>query len=393
MCYSDKDMTKAKVGFITNAGENSGVGLRAHMIARGLKSLGLEVVEARLDGDSNVFLLDAKEQKRLKKWAGWLGKKSVNWVRLGRAARSDLGKLKPQLYDFTNQTLSFMAWKLKPAVVTVHDIIEVQEPQDKRAYWLNRYLYSGIKAAERVIAVSHFTAHAVMEKYGVADKKIEVIYNGAGDEFGPIDNFKNSVGYRSWRQELKVKDNEKVVLYVGSEHPRKNVAAAVRSLERVLKAGVPAVLVKVGDPGLSAGRAELIDEIHRLRLGEKVRFLSGVTAEHLNELYNLADVFIYPSRLEGFGLPPLQAFAAGTPVVCSNAASLPEVTGDNGQYGEKAALTCAPDDTEAMAKALISILMNEAVAEGLRAKGIERAAQFSWQKAAAATARAYERVI
>jgi glycosyltransferase involved in cell wall biosynthesis len=111
--------------------------------------------------------------------------------------------------------------------------------------------------------------------------------------------------------------------------------------------------------------------------------LPNVPEADLPALYNLADVFVFPSFYEGFGLPPLEAMACGTPVVCSNAASLPEVVGD-------AALTVAPDDSDGLAAAVGRMLDDPALAEDLRRRGLERARQFTWQRCSQETLAVYQ---
>ena len=196
-----------------------------------------------------------------------------------------------------------------------------------------------------------------------------------GDEFHLIDGFRQSIAYQALRQELKLGEAAKVVLYVGSDHPRKNVVGAVRAFAQMRERRPELVFVKVGEPGIKAGRAQLLGEVDRLDMRGAVRFVGAVPDEQLNELYNLAGVLICPSRFEGFGLPPLQAMKCGTPVVCSKATSLPEVVGD-------AALTHEPDDTEGLANSAQRILENGDLARRFRAKGLARAKMFSWEAAA-----------
>lgn len=391
-------MSRLPVQYITNAPAQSGVGHQAQEIERRLKASGqVDLMRLHIDGESGKLLRDGQETGSIRPWPGVLGSKSVNWVRLGHklvrqishplptptpsdspSGRGRTARQGEKIWHLTNQTLSFLAKKLQPAVVTVHDIIELLEPQDKKAYWLNRYLYSGIPAASHIIAVSEYTKKTVQEYFDIPDEKITVVHNGVGSEFHPIENFEQTVAYHDLRHELKLPDTAQVVLYVGSDHPRKNVVAAVRAFAKAreaLGATHELAFIKVGAAGLPAGRAELLEEIDELKIRESVRILDSVSPTRLNELYNLAAVFIYPSRFEGFGLPPLQAMAAGTPVITSNTTSLPEVVGD-------AALTHGPDDVDGFAASMVAILSDQILAEGLRQKGFARAGLFSWDIAA-----------
>jgi glycosyltransferase involved in cell wall biosynthesis len=349
-----------------------------------------------IDGEAGQLLRDNERQAQIRPWPGVLGSKSVNWIRLGRAlARQESGIENKEsrhiggqarIFHITNQTLSFLAKQLHPSVVTVHDIIELLEPQDKKAYWLNRYLYSGIASADQLICVSNYTKKTVQEQLGIPDEKITVIHNGVGPEFHPIPDFPQTIAYQELRHSLKLPAETHVVLYVGSDHPRKNVVTALRAFVKARsQVSEPLIFLKVGAAGLPAGRAALLEEIDRAHVRDAVRFVDAVSTQRLNELYNLADVLIFPSRHEGFGLPALQAMAAGTPIITSNATSLPEVVGE-------AAFTHDPDDVDAFAGSLVRLLTDPALSESLAAKGRTQAVRFSWDAAAAATEQVYQKL-
>ncbi|MEX1112612.1 MAG: glycosyltransferase family 1 protein [Candidatus Andersenbacteria bacterium] len=384
----------SKIAYITNAGQYSGVGHRAHTIQSLLTaSYGSKIqpTQFHLDGLERTLLRDGTQLAELSAWPGQLNAKSIQWVRLGQRlkqyvrAQSDEGY---GLFHFTNQTLSFLARQLRPSVVTVHDIIELTDPQDKQAYMINRYLYRGIPYADHIICVSDYTKRAVQDRYDIPDEHLSVIYNGAGDAFQPIPDFKNTVGYQRLRKQLGLSESDgPIVLYVGSDHARKNVVTAIRAFKEIQIAFPDAVFVKVGAAGISAGRKQLLRTIEELHLQDAVRIIdTSLSDEELNEFYNLADVFVFPSTHEGFGLPPLQAMAAGTPVVCSNATSLPEVVGS-------AALTHDPKDIQALADHVLRILKSEKSADDLRAQGLERAKLFSWEKAVNEEFEVYRRLI
>lgn len=368
------------VHYVTNALAQSGVGHQAQEIAQRLTRMAsVELVPWHIDGETGALRLGTREVASIRPWPGVFGSKSVNWIRLGRRISGKPGWIS----HLTNQTLSFLAKRLPPAVVTVHDIIELLEPQDKRAFLLNRYVYSGIAAASHIICVSAYTKKTVQDYYRIPDEKITVIYNGVGAEFHPLRHFKQTLAYQELRRELKIGQDDKVVLFVGSDHPRKNVVTAVRAAALAAeKIRDPLIFLKVGTPGLPAGRATLLAEVDRLRIRGSVRILEDVAGDRLNELYNVADVLIYPSRYEGFGLPPLQAMATGTPVVASNATSLPEVVGEAADMHD-------PDDIDGFAASLVTVMTNPAAALAWRERGLTRAAQFSWDTAAHKTLEVY----
>lgn len=359
-----------KIQYVTNSEEFSGVGNRASQIRRRLGD-GLELVDWKIDGVKGELKREAEVVKKLRPWPGMLGSKSINWVRLGRGIGIQ-GSGESEIFHLTNQTLSFLAGRLSPSVVTVHDIIEVTDPQDRKASLWNRYLYSGIGRAERVIAVSEYVKQQVMEYYAVAEKKITVIYNGVDQEvFYPLENV---------RRDLRK------ILYVGSEHPRKNLRAVLEVVAALKKKWPEVRLVKVGAAGLSAGRRETERVVNELGLQEAVEWREGVSGVELNQLYNEVGVLLFPSRQEGFGLPVLEAMAAGCPVVCSNTTSLPEVVG-------AAALMHDPDDIEGMVLSVERLMEDRQLREKMRQEGFIQAGKFSWDTAASQVHEVYMSLI
>ncbi len=174
------------------------------------------------------------------------------------------------------------------------------------------------------------------------------------------------------------------MLFVGTVEPRKNVPTLLSAFQQVLDHYHPEVdLVLAGSPGW------LTDEVYalanRLGLTGRVHFLGRVSDEELVWLYNGARLLVLPSFYEGFGLPPLEAMACGCPVVVSNVSSLPEVVGDAG-------LLVDPQDADALAVAIWRLLSDAALREEMVAKGLKRAACFSWTRAARETLELYRRV-
>lgn len=383
-----------KVGYITNTDELSGVGVRSVAI----KSFwpqhsSYELNEYYLDGVGRKIVIKGKSQLSVTKWPGVMGSKSISWIRLGRKL-SAKGVLDQGigLYHLTNQTLSFLAKDLRPSVVTVHDVIEMTDPQDSRAGLVNRYLYGGIRRAEQIICVSNFTADAVRDLYGIANDKMTVAYNGVKPVFQAIENFSTSMAAVVLRHRWRIPPGAKIVLYVGSEHPRKNVSGVLQVIAGIKKAGVEVIFLKVGSAGLPKGRRTTLEVADRLGIRDIMRIVESVTDEELSDLYNLADVLVYPSLYEGFGLPPLEAMAAGAPVVCSNSTSLPEVVGNDEQYGECAGLLYDPLDTSGMTEGALRIFQDEKLRDDLIKRGKRRAARFNWAEAASKVAGVYDKL-
>lgn len=358
------------IGLITNAGRNSGVGLRAYqLVSRMNTSVDVRVVPVLLNGSTNTLEVDGNIVKSISRLPGILGSKSISWVRLA--------KYIPQfdIYDLSNQSLSFIAKKRRPNIVTVHDIIELTDPQDSHARLLNKYLLSGIAHADRIVSVSEYTKKRIQEYFGIASDTITVIPNGVDEGYTPIENFVSSIAYQQVKQDYKIGERTPIILSVGSEHPRKNMKTILETIAILKKQFPEVLLLKIGDPGILSGREKTLELVDVLHLRSNVKFLGNIPQERLNELYNIADALLFPSYNEGFGLPPLEALAAGCPVFCSNTTSLPEVVGD-------AAIMHDAQDAQSFADSIIDSIANANMRKTLVQKGIDRAKGFNWKDSA-----------
>lgn len=266
-------------------------------------------------------------------------------------------------------------------VVTIHDLTFKRFPETqtgKDARYFNKWVPEALKMANEIITDSQNTKRDIIELLGVPENKINVVYGAVDQRFLPINNIQIL-------QEVKIKYNlpEKFLLYVGMLEPRKNIPSLLRAFAVLKKQHFYHKLVAVG------GKGWLYDEIFeiasQLNLTEDVIFAGYVPDEDLPAFYNLADLFVFPSLYEGFGLPPLEAMACGTPVVCSNASSLPEVVGD-------AAIMVDPYDMEGLAEAMHKALADVTLQQKMRAKGLKRAKLFSWEEAAKKTLAVYRKV-
>jgi glycosyltransferase involved in cell wall biosynthesis len=363
---------KAHIGIITNAVPHSGVGVRAYEIARRIEKSGdISAPLIVLDGEKNSLEISGNTVKKISPWPGIFGSKSISWIRLARHLPDF------DVYDISNQTLSFIAKKKRPSIVTVHDIIELTNPQDPNARPLNAYLLGGITNASRIIAVSEYTKRSLMSYFRVSEDSITVIPNGVGVEYKKIPNFRSTIGYRQLIRELGVGDDRPVIVSVGSEHPRKNMKTVLRVLASLKKEFPNILLIKVGNPGILSGRREVLSLIDELKLQDNVKLVGNISTERINDLYNIATCLLFPSRHEGFGLPPLEAMASGCPVVCSNATSLPEIVGD-------AAILHDPDDVAGFTASISKLVHNDVRAREYSDKGIQQSKKFSWDAAARA---------
>jgi glycosyltransferase involved in cell wall biosynthesis len=266
-----------------------------------------------------------------------------------------------------------------PFVVTVHDLSFLLYPQGFRAlnrFYLRTFTRLSVRRACRVIAVSERTRQDLIRCYDLSPAKIDVVYNGVDAGFRPLSNDRVSA-FRVARSLP-----ERFILFVGTLEPRKNVVRLIEAYAHLAPGRPPLLIV--------GGKGWLYDEIfarvEARNLGSEVRFVGHVPGEELPLWYNAADLFIYPSLYEGFGLPPLEAMACGTPVVASTASSLPEVVGQAG-------LLVDPTDVEALAVAMRRLLADREQREEMRAAGLARVQCFSWQTTASRTVDSYRQAL
>jgi glycosyltransferase involved in cell wall biosynthesis len=280
-------------------------------------------------------------------------------------------------------------------VVTVHDLSFVRTPETlpplKRAY-LTRLCAASVRRARAVIAVSRQTADDVVNCFGVAESKVKVVHNGVSAEFTPLGSDGADVEAMAVFRHARSLP-ERYWLYLGTLEPRKNLDLLVRAFARWRRSAVqdgaanggrsPAGEVKLL---LAGGKGWYYDtifaQVAELGIAEDVIFGGFVPPAELADWYRGAELFLYPSRFEGFGLPVLEAMACGVPVLCSDAPGLREVAGD-------AALRLPPGDEEGWANAMQLLCDQPALRSELRRRGLVRAAGFSWQRSAQQTIQVY----
>ena len=269
-------------------------------------------------------------------------------------------------------------------VVTIHDLIHLTDPAFKKTpasrFYARPMFHLVARRADRLIADSEFTKQQIVEHLGVAPQKVVVIYLGVSDRFHPLDP------EQACRRASSVLGLERpYLLFVGNLKPHKNVRTLIRAFALLCsQRDFNRHLVILGDD--RKWKAALVDECAKLGIGERVLFAPHLPGEELPWVYAAADVLVMPSLIEGFGFPVLEAMACGTPVVCSRAASLPEVAGDAAEYFD-------PASAEDLAAALQRVLGSSQLRETLRAKGLERARLFSWRECARRTLDVYRSVL
>jgi len=266
------------------------------------------------------------------------------------------------------------------SVFTLHDLIFLFHPETHKPmnrWFLTLMMPRFLRAADAVIAVSECTKRDAIRFYSIPEEKITVIYEGVSPRFRPA----NPEAVRAVREKYGLP--ERFILYVGTIEPRKNLTTLLEAFHHLL-ATRDLRLVFVGKKGwLYEG---FFRRLRELGLEDRVIFTGYVPDEDLPAIYSAADLFVFPSLYEGFGLPVLEAMACGTPVVCSNTSSLPEVAGD-------AAILVDPTDVRALAGAMERVLTDEHLRAEIYAKGLGRARQFTWAKAAQETLKVYLEVI
>jgi glycosyltransferase involved in cell wall biosynthesis len=232
--------------------------------------------------------------------------------------------------------------------------------------------------ARRILTVSDTSKRDILRFFPLPEEKISVIYNAIDERFS-IPPREEEVERVRERYQLA----HGFVLYVGNIKPHKNLVRLIEAYDLLRRRGFDLKLLIIGDE--ISKLPALRRAVHKHKLHKHVRFLGYLPDETLAVLYRLAEVFVFPSLYEGFGLPPLEAMACGTPVVTSNVSSLPEVTGD-------AAVLVDPYEVESIADGVQRVLTDPALGAELRKKGIARAREFSWEQSVARTRELYREV-
>jgi glycosyltransferase involved in cell wall biosynthesis len=264
-------------------------------------------------------------------------------------------------------------------VVTIHGAARVVGPagEVKRFHPLKLMRYrQALKAFDAAITVSEASKRDIVAHYELPPEKVHVIYNGVGEEFNP------DLDWRPTLEQYGVRGP--YILSVSTIKPKKNVLATVKAYADLKRRGLPHKLVLVGYK--ARGYSAVDEAIRELGLQDEVVQTGFVTADVVPKFYAGADLLVFPSLHEGFGLPVVEAFASGCPVVTSNAYSLPEVAGD-------AALYCDQHDVADISAKMRRVLTDAQLKQELIQKGLNRAKQFSWKTCAEQTAAVYQTVL
>jgi glycosyltransferase involved in cell wall biosynthesis len=262
------------------------------------------------------------------------------------------------------------------SVVTIHDCIHLMFPQylpNRAAYaYARAAMWSAARHSDRILTVSEASKRDILRFFGVPPEKISVVYNAIDERFW-VEPGPDVVARVRERFQL----DHGFVLYAGTIRPHKNLVRLIEAFDTLRRDGFEDLkLLIIGDE--ISKLPALRRAVHGHKLHKHVRFLGFVPDDTLAVLYRLAGVFVFPSLYEGFGLPPLEAMASGTPVVTSNISSLPEVVGE-------AAVLVDPYDVASIVDGIRRVLTDPDLATDLRKKGLLRAREFSWERSVSRT--------
>lgn len=263
-------------------------------------------------------------------------------------------------------TIHDVSWKFYPQYIKKNDLL-----------FLNTLIPLSLKRADKIITVSQTSKNDIVKIYKLPSEKVVMIYNGIN----------TSVGYAIPDSDYvmqKYNLPKDFILYIGTLQPRKNIPALLKAFSILnTKYKTPDTKLVIGG-GRGHNYDERIDVIVKKYMFENnVVFPGYIDDEDLPTLYKLAKVFVFPSLYEGFGIPPIEAMAYGTPVVVSDKSCLPETVGDAG-------LVVDPENSKAFAEAMYRAIHDESLRRALIEKGYKRAGEFSWERAARETLKLYE---
>lgn len=302
------------------------------------------------------------------------------WWWMQTIAPKLLAHLRPDFAHFTNSIAPLTS--PVPVVLTIHDMslfLQARTQPLRSLLTVRPIVPLAARRAAAIITLSQYTRQDMIRGLKIDPCKVHVVYGAPSMQFKPITD-----GSELDRVRRQYGLPDRFVLYVGTLEPRKNIPRLLRAFAQVRCAHPEARLVMAGQLGWK--HRAIWQEIEALALTDVMQWLGYVPSADLPALYSLATAFAFPSLYEGFGLPVIEAMACGTPVITSQDTALAEVAGD-------AALLIDPLEVESIASGLMRLLNDSALRAELRARGLCRAAEFSWARAAAETVKVYEQVM
>jgi glycosyltransferase involved in cell wall biosynthesis len=346
----------------TTLGQKSGFGFY-------VKNLTEQLV--KVSPKNEYLLFSPKNRKDLSTPGRWIWDQ-IGFPKRARKARVDL------LHQPCFSAPIFFRGK---KVVTCNDLISIFFPENLPL--ASRLFYSkwepfSYRHADHIIAISEHTKKDIRALLKIPEEKITVIHLAVSKEFKPVKSPRilNAVT-------KKYKTGKDYLLHVSTIEPRKNLPFLVRAYALAIRDGIDTKLVITGKKGWYYDSLfKLVDE---LNLKNRVVFTGYVDDKDMPALYSGAKAFVFPSLYEGFGLPPLEAMACGTPVISSNTSSMPEVIGNAG-------ILISPKDERLWARNIIKVLKDKGLAKNMSGWGLRQAKKFTWEATAKKTVEVYEKV-
>jgi glycosyltransferase involved in cell wall biosynthesis len=308
---------------------------------------------------------------------------TILWYRMNLPLPVDLFAGRADLFHGPSFTLppSFT-----PSLLTVHDLSFLRYPQGahpRLLAWLVKAVPRSLERARHVLADSESTRADLIELMQVPADRITIVGAGIEERFQPITDLETLAQVRT-RYQLP----DRFILGVSTLEPRKNLTGLIAAYNRLMSDGDRSIAADL-HLVIAGGKGWLYEDIFAAAkassIHDRIHFAGFVPDEDLPALYSLASIFAFPSHYEGFGIPILEAMACGTPVVCADNSSLPEIAGD-------AALLIEATDTDALADAMRQLLIETSLREKLIRRGYEQARKFTWEKAAQRLLRVYRQV-
>ena len=334
---------------------------------------------AELDSESEFITYVSKANVN-----GWVprgfrrrGVSANPFLRLGSQLPARLREDRPDLVHVQYTAPLFCP---VPIVVTIHDVSYIERPEylpTLRAAQLQVSTRHTVKRAAKIITISEFSRQGISKAFDIDPEDIVVTPLAAQDAFRPLNRAR---AVQHVADSLGI--HRPYILNVGDLHPRKNQIGLVRAFKELINAHprLPHTLVLAGKHTWFAPR--VIEEVRRSGLADRIRLTGFVDDELLPSLYNAADIFVFPSFYEGFGLPAIEAMACGRAVACSSATALPEVV-------DAAAILFDPESIEQQTRAIRDILIDPELAARMEKKSLQRAAAFDWRETARKTLDVY----
>lgn len=302
------------------------------------------------------------------------------WEEINSA--NDIYNTNMNLYHIPQNGIGIPLRKKCPFIITLHDIIPYRMPETVSSKYLKIFteeMPKIISSCDGIITVSDFSKKDIIKSFNFPEDKIFVTHLASENIYMPL-----SKRICKYFIEKNYSIHGNFILYVGSFSPRKNITGLIESFSKFIsKTKKDIKLVIAGKQGISYDNYK--KRSIELKVESNVIFPGFIPIEHMPYLYNAADLFVYPSFYEGFGLPLLEAMSCGVPVITSDATSIPEVV-------EDAAVKINPYDIDDMSNAIYEVYTNPDLRKNLISKGLLRAMNFSWDETARKTLDSYKQI-